>query len=152
MKKMIFLLLLFISLTGFINAQTPQWINYTNGDNINALASEGNTMWVGTRGGLVELDKVTGISTFYNKVNSGLPDNDILAISIDENGTKWIGTAHGGLVAFDGTNWIVYNTVNSELPDNNVRSIVIDNDGTRWIGTNGGLAEIDNTIVKSIII
>ncbi len=72
-----------MALYAILIAQNPQWLNYTNGDNINALAEDGNNMWVGTsNGGLVKLDKITGIPTFYNKTNSGLTDNIVLAITI----------------------------------------------------------------------
>ena len=120
MKKLIFLLITILSITFSTNAQDPQWLNYTNGDCITALAEEGNNMWIGTTGGLVKLDKTTGIPTFYNSANSGLPGSTIRAIAIDESGTKWIGTAGGGLAKFDGTNWTIYNSSNSGLPNDYV--------------------------------
>jgi len=76
-----------------------------------------------------------------NTSNSGLPDNYIRSIVIDENGIKWIGTAGNGLAAFDGTNRTTFNTSNSALPDNDVASIAIGKNETKWIGTDyGGLA------------
>ncbi len=45
----------------------------------------------------IKLDKTTGSMTFYNKANSGLPDNYVRAIAIDRQGNKWIGTNGGGL-------------------------------------------------------
>ena len=42
---------------------------------------------------IVEFDDTNW--TTYNILNSGLPDNYILSIAIDENGTKWIGTYRG---------------------------------------------------------
>ena len=89
MKKKV-LLILIIYLTNFANAVEPSWINYTNGDNVLVLVEEGNIIWIGTSGGLVKLNKITGIPTFYNGSNSGLPDNNISSLTIDENGTKWI--------------------------------------------------------------
>ncbi|MEN6511268.1 MAG: hypothetical protein ABFD00_05480, partial [Chloroherpetonaceae bacterium] len=100
-------------------AENPQWLNFTNGNEINAIVEEGNTMWVGTDGGLVSIDKTTGDPTFYNRANSGLPYNHVSSIAIDGSGTKWIGT-WDGLAKFDGTNWTVYNTTNSGLPSNYV--------------------------------
>jgi ligand-binding sensor domain-containing protein len=91
----------------------------------------------------------------YNTTNSGLPENSVCTIAIDESGNKWIGTAKpffpgfeigGGLSIFDGANWIVYNSSNSGLPDNIVLSIAIDLNGNKWIGTqDSGLAKFDNT-------
>lgn len=81
----------------------------------------------------------------YNTSNSGLPENSVRSIAIEDNGTKWIGTWGGGLAKFDGTNWTVYNTSNSGLSDNFVSTIAIDINGDKWIGTwDGGLAKFDD--------
>ncbi|MEN3039651.1 MAG: hypothetical protein ABDI07_11010 [Candidatus Kryptonium sp.] len=73
-------------------SQNPEWINFTYGNSVLAIAFEGNYVWVGTSGGLVRLDRTTGERIFYNRSNSGLPANIVLAINIDERGNKWIGT------------------------------------------------------------
>jgi hypothetical protein len=79
----------------------------------------------------------------YNTSNSGLPENLVLAIAIDGQGNKWIGTARG-LAKFDDVNWTVYNTSNSGLPYNDINAIAIDGQGNKWIGTyGGGLAKFD---------
>ena len=131
-------------------AQNTEWINYTNGDNVNALAENGEYIWAGTNGGLVKIDKTSGEIAFYNRANSGLPHNQVNSIAIDDSGNKWIGTGvewsgGGGLASFDGTNWTVYNESNSGLPSNPVSSIAIDSSGNKWIGTGGGLTFFDDT-------
>jgi hypothetical protein len=73
MKKF-YILMIALFMVNCTIAQNPQWINYTNGNQINALLEEGNTFWIGTTGGLVLLDKTTGTPTFFNKVNPVLPD------------------------------------------------------------------------------
>ena len=80
MKRTFLLLLLLISLTSSIIAQIPEWKLYASGIRSQALAEEVNTLWVGTTGGLVELDKNTGNGVFYDITNSGLPKNDISVI------------------------------------------------------------------------
>jgi hypothetical protein len=90
-------------------------------------------------GGLAKFDGVNW--SVYNTSNSGLPDNDVETIAIDEKGNIWIGTGIiccGGLAKFDGTNWTVYNTLNSNLPYDWVSTILIDKQGNKWIGTSGG--------------
>ncbi len=137
-------LALFLSFFSLTLAQNSEWINFNVGQYVQAVAAEGNYMWVGTNGDLVKLDKTTGNMTFYNRSNSGLPDNFVLAIVIDGQGNKWIGTWGGGLAKFDGVNWTVYNTSNSGLPDNWVNAIAIDGGGNKWIGTDGrGLTKFD---------
>jgi ligand-binding sensor domain-containing protein len=139
------LALIFIS-TNFLFSQTQEWIVYNaNGKDINCLAQEGNYLWVGTDGGgLVKLNKSTGDFIIYNKWNSKLPDNHVLAIAVDGQENKWIGT-QGGFAKFDGVKWTVYNTSNSGLPHNWVKAIAIDGEGNKWIGTwFGGLAKFDD--------
>ncbi|MEN6512092.1 MAG: two-component regulator propeller domain-containing protein, partial [Chloroherpetonaceae bacterium] len=130
MKKLTFLFIVLAS-SMLCYAENPQWLNFTNGNQINAIVEEGNTMWVGTDGGLVSIDKTTGDPTFYNSSNSGLPNNYVWSIAIDGSGTKWIGTLAGGLAQFDGTNWTVYHALKSGLPNNFVLSIAIDGSGTK---------------------
>ncbi|MFA5031379.1 MAG: two-component regulator propeller domain-containing protein [bacterium] len=147
MKKYLILFSVFfvaaISSNSF--AQYPNWINYTNGQRVEALADNGNELWIGTGGGLVKLDKTTDSMTFYNKANSGLPENVVTAIAVDKNGNKWIGTFVGGLAKFDGTNWTVYNTSNSGLPHDCIDAVAIDNSENIWVATWAGLVKFDGT-------
>jgi len=131
-------IILFILFFTFAFSQNPEWINYTSGKIITEIIEEGNYLWIGTTGGIVKLHKQTGQTEFFNKSNSGLPDNDVNAITVDEEGNKWIGTWGGGLAKFDGVSWTVYNTSNSGLPDNYIIAIAIDKEGNKWIGTDGG--------------
>jgi ligand-binding sensor domain-containing protein len=103
-----------------IKAQNSEWLDYTDGSDIRAIASEGNFIWVATSGGLVRINSINNETKFYNKANSGLPNNNITSVAIDKFGNKWIGTEGYGLVKFDGNNWIVYNTANSSLPITNI--------------------------------
>ena len=119
MKKLLYSLIsIWFCLGSTVLSQNPEWINYTNGHEVNSVVIDGDNIWAGTNGGLVKLNKTTGEITFYNKANSGLPDNDVRSLAIDGSGNKWIGTYDGGLAKFDGKNWTVYNTSNSGLPDN----------------------------------
>lgn len=80
----------------------------------------------------------------YNISNSGLPCNNVQAVTFDASGNKWIGTGCG-LTKFDNFNWVTFNTTNSGLPNNIVTSIAIDKNGTKWIGTGSGLTKFDDT-------
>ena len=125
-------------------SQNPEWINYTNGTWISSIAVEGDKIWTGTNGGLVQIDKETGTSTFYNKANSGIPGNKISYIAIDESGDKWIGVNGYGLVKFDGSTWTVYADSNSVLSSDYISCITIDKYGNKWIGTDhSGLVMFD---------
>jgi len=108
-----------------------------------------NEIEIGPDGGLIKFDDSNW--TIYNKTNSGLPNNSISAISVDNTGNKWIATRNG-LAKFDDANWTVFNNANSELPDNNITAITIDESGSKWIGTsNGAVAKFDDenmTVIK----
>ena len=127
-------------------ADYPGWNNYTCGKQVKAIAIKHNDVWVGTTAGLAKISKVTGRTVFYNKANSGLPDNDVHSVMLDSGGRAWIGTGHGGAALFDGTRWTIYNQSNSGLPRDSVSCIAQDSAGVMWIGTRcGGLARFDGT-------
>ena len=112
-----------------------------------AIAEEGDNMWIGTNSGLVKINKITEETTFYHTWNSSLPDNQIKALAIDKSGNIWIGTNEDGLVKFDGSNWTIYNSSNSGIPNNSIRSITFDQDDNLWVGTFlGGMAVRTGTI------
>lgn len=145
MKRTLLLLAVILCIAGFAVAQ-QQWQLYTNGKKVNAIAEEGNILWIGTGGGLVELDKTTGIPVFYNNLNSGLPCNEVTSIAIDTNGTKWIGTMDGGMAQFDGTNWTTYNTNNSGILNDRINTIIIAPNGVKLIAPDShGLVKFDGT-------
>lgn len=121
------------------------WIQYTDGEDITVLVEDGNYLWVGTTGGLVQLDKTTGNTAFFNNANSDLPRNHIRALELDSSGNLWVGTSGGGVAKFDGLNWIIYDNSNSFLPDNSIRSLFEDSNGDIWIGMySGGVAKYNH--------
>ena len=78
----------------------------------------------------------------FSTANSGLPDNYVLSLAIESNGTKWTGTGNAGLARFDGNNWDVYNSSNSPLLDNRITAVGLNGDQELWVGTLiGGLAK-----------
>ncbi|MGB9664786.1 MAG: two-component regulator propeller domain-containing protein [Ignavibacteria bacterium] len=120
------------------------WRNEIPGTFVHSLLVEDtNQVWAGTWfNGLLRYDGVSWNS--FNTINSGIPSNNILCITSDSYGNKWIGTDNG-LGKFDGVNWTVYNQNNSGLPGRYVSSIVIDKFNNKWIGTENGLAMFDGT-------
>jgi len=68
MKKLIlFILTIHCSLfTIHLFAQNPEWVQYLNSDNITCLAETEGHIWAGAwEGGLIQIDKSTGNTTFY---------------------------------------------------------------------------------------
>ena len=75
----------------------------------------------------------------YNNKNSGLPENKLKSIAMDNNGNIWLGTAGDGGVRFDrNEKWEVFNETTSGISNNHVDSIAIDRQGNIWFGTGTG--------------
>lgn len=79
----------------------------------------------------------------YNTQNSGLPANEVLSVTQDNEGNKWIGTYWGGVAKFDNQHWTVYTDTNSAMPHYTVRTVAVDGDNNKWFGTPAGVAKID---------
>lgn len=126
---------------GNLFGQNPEWMNFANGNYILEITSDADTMWVGTGGGLVKIVTTTGATSFYDKLNSGLSDNCITAITFAPDGRKWIGTYEGGLNIWDGVNWIVYDTSNSPLISNYIVAIDFDSSGVAYVATDWNICK-----------
>jgi ligand-binding sensor domain-containing protein len=128
-----------------VKADYPDWQVFTNHEVINTVYHQGNTIWVGTTGGLIRYNTETGVKTIFNKGNSSLPSNAVETVQADNEGNIWIGTYDAGIAVYDGKNWKAYSTTNSVLPGNAVRSIFIDKNDNKWIGTDLGLVKVTGT-------
>ena len=85
------------------------------------------------------------IWTLYNEQNSGLPNNTVRVLAVDQLNRKWIGTEYG-LAMYNDTTWTVYNIQNSPLTDNTIRALHVDADNSIWVGTmSGGLYHFDGS-------
>ena len=65
---------------------------------ISTVVLQGTQKWMGTGAGLLMYKETPCRS--YNTRNSGLPDDFVSSIAIDEKGNKWIGTISGGLAVY----------------------------------------------------
>lgn len=127
-------------------SQNPEWKNYTNGDKVFDILDNDQFLWIGTWGGLVKLNKNTEQTTFYNRANSGIPDNHILSLAIDSSNNVWLGTKYYGVGKFNinSENCIVYHMNNSNLPfDQWNTEIEVDSTGNVWIGSLRWISKFD---------
>lgn len=74
-------------------------------------------------------------------VESGLPNNTVIASLEDENGDIWVATYGGVAKISEGA--ITTYSIQEGVPNNGVMSIIKDEDGTIWISTFGGIAWFD---------
>ncbi|MBN8678535.1 MAG: hypothetical protein J0M29_09940 [Chitinophagales bacterium] len=130
-----------------LHAQSPQFIHYTPGRQINDMAKDGEFLWLATNGGVVQINTLDGETNFYNRSNSGLPINEITSIAIAPDGTRWLGTRIG-LVRWQGNDFTVLNPTGSG--GNPVQlwilKVRIDGVGHAWVsfpGHNANMARFD---------
>lgn len=103
--------------------------------------AKAGTIWAATENGLVRWRAANGADGKPDikvyKVADGLPTLRLRTLTFDAQGTLWIGTTGGGLVAFAGEKFTVYSTANG-LPHQEVRHVVADPKGGIWAATAGG--------------
>lgn len=103
-----------------------------------------NRLWMGTKQGLVVLEKNRKTFKTY-KIRDGLPSDVIRSLYKDKQGDIWVGTDGGGLCKVTENdqeiNFKVYQDNQEQLnslSNNTVLSIRQDDNGFLWIGTFGG--------------
>ncbi|MFP3594414.1 T9SS type A sorting domain-containing protein [Chryseobacterium sp. SIMBA_038] len=148
MKKLYFLLLIFISISAF--AQTYSYTTYNSGNSgigsnsIYDIKSDANgLLWVASYYGISTFNGTT--FTNYNTSNSGIASNVILKIEIDGLGRKWLASQSNGIILYNGTTWTNYTTSNSGLPNNNIIDIAVDGLNNLWVVTDAGLTKFNGT-------
>jgi signal transduction histidine kinase len=110
-------------------------------------------LWIGTGGGLNQLEPATGTITRYQhdpQNPNSLGDDNIWALHVDRSGALWIGTLGGGLDRFDrATRTFRHYRERDGLASDRVVSILEDGGaddsaaGNLWIGTGRGLCKLD---------
>jgi signal transduction histidine kinase/ligand-binding sensor domain-containing protein/CheY-like chemotaxis protein/HPt (histidine-containing phosphotransfer) domain-containing protein len=126
-------------------------------NSVYAFADDGQgRVWVGTTGGLIEIDRRSGRETRFGHTGPTavrLSDDRVMSLHYDA-GVLWIGTMAGGLDRLDLETGrvVVYRHVADDqatLPADGIMSLFEGRDGTLWVGTfGGGLASIDRTSGK----
>lgn len=118
------------------------WTTYANGDDVRALAIQGDTLWAGTKGGgVVQWNTSAGTYVQYLHPQTGLAGNDVRAVAIDGLGRKWFGTSRGvSMLSADGRTWTTYTSANTNngLGSDDVTTVAVDCEGNLWFGTKGG--------------
>lgn len=133
--RLILLVLLTALSVNIVHAEDI-WQQFNSSNDINTMAwdrVDSDILWIGTNGGLIRYNVVTGGITLFNTVNSGLPSNRINTIAVADNNDIWVGTADRGLARYDGNVFTQFNTENSDLLLNSIRKIEFDETGVLWI-------------------
>ena len=140
------LLLLFLSVSVLVSAQSYHFVNLTVEDGLSQndiggiLQDKRGLLWMATKGGGVTI--FDGVSYRYLKQEDGLASNIVYCLYQDGKGNIWIGT-YEGLVMYDGKDLRTY-TMEQGLGSNVIKTICEDAQGRIWVGTeNGGVCYID---------
>ena len=95
----ILLLLLLHSAAGPVRAQLTvesEWAAYTSMSEANDVVVVGQDVWMATRGGALHYNRDTGTYRRFTRLD-GLGGNQLLAVTADQRGDLWFGTAGKGL-------------------------------------------------------
>ena len=110
----------------------PGWTSYSNANLALTLARQGDSVWVGSEGGLVRWDLAAGTYVKLG-VADGLASGHINDLLVDEEDVLWVATA-AGLSRFDGTTWTTFDQADG-LDANWVGALWLDAAGALWAGT-----------------
>lgn len=114
--------------------------HYANPNELTSLAVEpdGKAIWAGSHGGgLLRWDVATGTYTRFTAPGD-LPDNRVLTVEIDPEGSKWVGTADGAAQLKAGSfRWERVLLAYGTPLDGPVRAIHVDRGGAVWFGIFG---------------
>ncbi len=106
---------------------------------VRALAWAGDTLWVGTTAGLIEVSN--GVEHPFTEhlfnTKHGLASNWVLTLSTSHDGSLWIGTRNGFSRWRDGE--IDSFRPQDGLSQSTVFSVFEDREGSLWVGTKHGL-------------
>lgn len=141
-RKLLYCCLLII-FTGFIAllSAEKEWSVFSSIGDINVMVwdeHDNNVVWLGTDGGLVRYNVLSGEQIIYTKYNSGLNSNYITALVMGGDNELWIGTRNSGLLKYTGYDFQQYDSSNSNIPDNSrIVKLQFDENSDLWVATPG---------------
>ncbi|WP_278361140.1 ligand-binding sensor domain-containing diguanylate cyclase [Idiomarina abyssalis] len=109
--------------------------------------SHDKQLWLGTyRDGLIRISDKYGIESF--DTSEGLPNNHVLDIIQDREGSFWVST-HGGLVQFRDALFSTY-TKKDGLTGNYIRALAENDKSEVIVGSSNGVSIVDETGISAL--
>jgi photosystem II stability/assembly factor-like uncharacterized protein len=113
------------------------WETIANGDRINTVVVDGDTLWVAAEyGGVVRWDLGTLAYRQYLAPQDGLPANDVNDVALDGDGTLWAATGRGlAYMESDVDRFVAITPDNSPgMPARRATALAPRPDGKMWVG------------------
>jgi hypothetical protein len=136
------------------NNSTLQGAGASGGDRtaIGGMAFDNQkNLWISNYDAVAPIAVLKEDGTFTNFSNA--PANNLLQVTIDQNGYKWFVVAfNGGVLVYDSgakltdptdDQYRLITTSNSVLPSNSVNCITVDLEGNVWVGTQQGTVSFE---------
>lgn len=81
----------------------------------------------------------------YSDKTSGIHDNFLSSVAVDQNDVVWVGSKKG-VSSYDGREWQYYSIENSGLAGMVINSIKVDKDNNKWFATNSGISKYNGSV------
>jgi ligand-binding sensor domain-containing protein len=135
MKRTVMLALLLLSAACvWLSAEESRWIHLNNREEIRAIYRGGNSLWLGTNGGLLIYDLASDRIVEEHLIGDKLPSSSIRAIA-GRGEAIYIGS-DGGLTVVEDDRFLTYHSAASSSL-RNIRSFDFGPDGDVCVGTYG---------------
>jgi ligand-binding sensor domain-containing protein len=152
MKLRYIILLGLLSVSILASAQEPAgtWHHFINSTSPRDMIADGPYLWIATDGGLVKFNRDSGTFVIFTTDNSGLPDNALFRLMLDQQHSLWVSTQGGELARFQDESWTVFNNNNSPLPPPGNGNCIpaCDSLGRIWVASLGLLEYINGKWTK----
>ncbi len=81
----------------------------------------------------------------YSDMTSGIHDNVLSSVAVDQNDVVWVGSKNG-VSSYDGREWKYYSSDNSGLIGMIINSIKVDKENNKWFATNRGISKYNGGV------
>lgn len=144
MRPLVLLVICVLSLAPAAEAQLRDWTNYTDVNDVNAITSYGDTIWLATSGGLVRFLESDPSNEVRLTNADGLGDNQLRFVTIDSNGVLWCGGENGRLSRRrHDKSWSVYTFEDENGLPIRLNAAAPGPDGFLWVASDKGVHKFD---------
>ncbi len=125
------------------SVSAEEWQNFVYTGNITSLCASSTTIWIGTQGGVVALNKATSQMMHYTRAD-GLVALYAAQLGIGVDGSLWAVGQFSDLAQFIGTRWMSVPPPIHGLQSHPLATgFAIDHQGVKWLATQGGVLRFD---------